>query len=111
MIKLVVRQADECTKAFILEGHAGYDDYGFDIVCSGVSALAISAANGLSEFTNAELNVEQNEGYLSCEILNLDALDEINRSCASGIINTMVLGIESIASQYPETITIEYIKI
>ena len=34
-------------KDFLCSGHAGYDDYGKDIVCASVSVLVINTINSL----------------------------------------------------------------
>ena len=38
-------------------GHAGYADYGQDIVCSAVSVLLINTLNSIEEFTSDKLEM------------------------------------------------------
>ena len=47
MIKIQVEKENEQYRKVVIEGHAMYDDYGKDIVCSGVSAIVITTVNGL----------------------------------------------------------------
>ena len=37
---------------FSVKGHAGYADYGNDIVCAGVSTLTINTINSIEAFTD-----------------------------------------------------------
>ena len=43
---------------FHVEGHAGYADYGQDIVCSAVSVLVINCINSIDELTDASVLLE-----------------------------------------------------
>lgn len=48
---------------FCLTGHAGYDDYGHDIVCASVTSAVQMAANGITEVLKlgAQVDVGENE--------------------------------------------------
>ena len=35
-----------------VKGHAGYDEYGKDIVCAAVSVLTVNMANSVEKFTD-----------------------------------------------------------
>ena len=91
---------------FELSGHAGYAEYGQDIVCAAVSALSISAVNGLEHFLpqQPEVEVRDTDGYLTCSLPNLD-LQTLEQ--AQWILKTMVLGIEEIQRNYGN----EYLKL
>ena len=48
MIEVTVYQNTDGKKiGFSSVGHAGYDEYGHDIVCAGVSALVINCINSI----------------------------------------------------------------
>ncbi len=79
-------------KAF---GHAEYDDYGKDIVCSAVSVLIINAANSLEKFTKDLVLAETYEDGTT-EIL----LKEHPSKEAILLIDSLVLGLEGIRDQY-----------
>lgn len=91
---------------FELTGHAGYAEHGQDIVCAAVSALSISAVNGLEQFlpVKPEVEVRDPEGYLSC---SLPRLEPQTLEQAQWILRTMALGIESIQESYGQ----HYVKI
>ena len=55
--------------SFSLNGHAGYDVEGKDIVCAAVSAVTNMALIGLSEKLKLKLKFEKNDGgYLKVEL-------------------------------------------
>ncbi|MEL1133953.1 ribosomal-processing cysteine protease Prp [Desulfitobacterium sp. THU1] len=91
---------------FELSGHAGYAEYGLDVVCAAVSALGISAVNGLEHYlpNKPEVEVDDLQGFLSC---TLPELEPVTLEHAQWILGTMVLGIEGIRQSYGS----EYVKI
>ena len=97
---------DQWIRKFELYGHAGYAEYGLDIVCAAVSALSISAVNGLEYYLpyKPEVEVDDPQGFLSCTLPDLEpgTLEQ-----AQWILGTMVLGIEGIQKSYGE----QYVKI
>ncbi len=58
MIKAVFYRKDNSIIGFSVEGHSGYAKVGKDIICSAVSALAISTVNAISTLTNDEIIVQ-----------------------------------------------------
>ncbi|HZK56490.1 MAG TPA: ribosomal-processing cysteine protease Prp [Desulfosporosinus sp.] len=84
-------------RAFELSGHAGYADSGQDIVCAGVSALSISACNGLEHFLSVAPKVQESEGHLICQLVGVP---EQEMEKAQWILQTMALGIEQIHGTY-----------
>ena len=55
------------TRKIELKGHAGYDDYGKDIVCASASALVLNMANSVEQFTDDGFdgNVEEETGHFT----------------------------------------------
>ena len=47
MIKVKVSKTNNLVDRIIIEGHAGYNTYGKDIVCSSVSSIVTTTINGL----------------------------------------------------------------
>ncbi|MBE5885528.1 MAG: ribosomal-processing cysteine protease Prp [Lachnospiraceae bacterium] len=90
----IIRHNNEYSqiKAF---GHAEYDDYGKDIICSAVSVLVINAANSLEKFTK-DLVLAQTYEDGTTEIL----LKEHPSKEAVLLIDSLVLGLEGIRNQY-----------
>ena len=57
----ITRSSDDNYKRIECKGHAGFDDYGKDIVCAAVSVLTINTINSLEELTDDDLVVTQDE--------------------------------------------------
>lgn len=87
----------ERIRGFELSGHAGYAEAGQDIICAGVSALGIAAANGLEHFLSQAPQMQEGEGFLSC---HLAGIPEQELDQAQWILQTLKLGIEQIESAY-----------
>lgn len=83
-------------QGFTCSGHAGFAYSGKDIVCAAVSILVINTINSLEELVHEEmtLNTDEATGYIDCRFTH-----EI-RSQAQLLMDSMILGLESIAEQY-----------
>lgn len=94
MIDVVFKFKANCIVSFEIEGHAGFDDVGNDIVCSAVSFLSQSTLNGLIEILNVNAQYEAEEdGYLKVSVENEE--DEHIEKCQV-LLKTMLLGIKSL---------------
>jgi hypothetical protein len=91
---------------FEISGHAGYDEYGRDIVCSAVSILAQTAVIGLVEYVRIDCTYEIEDGYLYCKLP--EHCSEQQQVKIDSILETMVLGIENIKNGYESYVSIEY---
>ena len=88
-----------------LSGHAGYSEYGQDIVCSAVSALAINMANSVEAFTQDPFSgeVEEESGDFSFRFTG--AVSRESRV----LMDSLVLGLKNIQESYGnEYISIHY---
>ena len=72
-----------------IDGHAGYDDHGYDIVCAAVSVLSCTAG----DYSNASG---------SCEMVLRGSLTPSGQD----ILETMILGLAEVSRQYPEFVQI-----
>jgi uncharacterized protein YsxB (DUF464 family) len=84
-------------KKFSITGHAYFSEYGSDIVCSAVSAVAQTAVIGLQHYFGNAVEVEQKEGSLTCIVPELNP-DEAN--AADAILKTMYWGLMAIQAEY-----------
>ncbi|MBO5484450.1 MAG: ribosomal-processing cysteine protease Prp [Lachnospiraceae bacterium] len=98
MIDVVIytNQAKEYI-GFRMTGHAGYADYGQDIVCSAVSVLVINTINSIEEFTQDtfENAIHQEEDVVSFEITSHPV-----SASAQLLLKSLVLGLTAIESEY-----------
>ena len=82
---------------FVCDGHAGYADYGEDIVCASISVLVINTSNSLEQITGEKMNVEADEesGIIRCHLMN-QPLKETSKA----LMDSLVLGLTQIEKQY-----------
>ncbi len=95
-------------KSLEISGHANYADYGKDIVCAGVSALAETALLGLKHVVCIDPMVKKQPGYF---VLKLpDNLQEEKQKKAAVILETIFLGLKDISESYPSNVRVELIE-
>ena len=95
MIRILISKHNNEYSRLEAFGHAEYDDYGKDIVCSAVSVLIINTANSLEQFTNDLILAETYEDGTT-EIL----LHEHPSKEAVLLMDSLILGLEGIQNQY-----------
>lgn len=83
----------------IITGHAGYDDFGKDIVCASVSSIVITSINLCLRFNKESINYKEEKDKLTIEILSND--DNITLT-----IENMLMMLEELASTYKKNIKI-----
>lgn len=88
----------------ILCGHAESSDEGYDMVCSAVSAVSLTIANGLTEILKVKPSISMEDGFLS---LYLENLSEEDIEKGQVLLQTMLLGMKSIEFNYGEYISVE----
>lgn len=84
-------------KGFSISGHAYFAEYGSDIVCSAVSAVAQTAVLGLQHYFGEAVEVQKKEGSLICALSQLKPSEE---NTAETILKTMYWGLKAIQAQY-----------
>lgn len=89
---------------FEAQGHTGSAEEGNDVVCAAISALTQSALMGIREYLKLACAYEIADGYIYC-MLPEDTFEEDWRE-AEIILETMAMGLRSIADTYGD-----YIKI
>ena len=90
-------QGDEIT-GFACTGHAGYAEYGSDIVCAAVSILTTTCANALETVAGVKPQVQAAEGDMA-----LSLPDGAGRD-AQVILMAMRQGLRDLAEAYPENL-------
>ena len=96
MIKVKIKKDGDRYLGFTCEGHAGYAEYGSDIVCSAVSMLVINTVNSIDAFTDCTLHVADDEKSGKIRTVFPDGTDEK----AGLLMDALVLGLQSIEEQY-----------
>lgn len=98
MIKVEYIENSSNIEYIKIAGHANYDDYGKDIVCSAVSAISIGALNALKNIENYAIT--QKEGLIIIENKNKSSYDD------NIVLNTMLIQLKTIEQSYPKFIQI-----
>lgn len=99
MIKVRVESKKKITSIQIL-GHADYDEYGRDIVCSSVSSIVTTTINGIYEINQEFLTVEEIKDGMIITIQKEDPICE-------KLIKNMLNLLSELEESYPENITIK----
>ena len=104
MITVTVnRNKDGVCQQICMDGHAGYAEYGRDIVCAAASVLFVNTANAIETFTEDAFSVEQDTDK---DRIVLRLTSSISDEKAL-LMNTLLLGLQGIAQEYGD----EYIRI
>lgn len=97
MIHIKVKEENHKLKSISVKGHAMYDDYGKDIVCSAVSTCVITTVNGILEIDDTSIDVKQNTNEIMI-VLKKDN-DIVNK-----LLKNMIDILTSLKEQYPKNI-------
>ena len=100
MTRITVLYESGRISGFEAEGHTGYADRDYDIVCAGVSALTQTAYLGIADIVGADVDIYQGDGVLRLKLA--EGLSESQREKAELILGTMVAGLRSIEENYSD---------
>ena len=84
----------------IIKGHANFNDYGKDIVCSACSSIVTTTVNGILALDKGSLSYLIGKKGMTIEIKNDDQTTQI-------LINNMVRLLKDLAGKYPDNIEIK----
>ena len=101
MIRFKVSKSDGLYTGFTCEGHAGYAEEGYDIICAAVSVLSVNLVNSIEEFTEDGMDVTSGDGLIE---LRLDG--ELSQE-GQLLMRAYILGIQSVQKTYGN----EYIEL
>ena len=80
---------------FNISGHANFDENGYDIVCSAISALSQSIALSLQR--KCSVTIQATNGWLTVDVKKPNQTSFI-------LLDTLRIGLEEIQKKYPEHI-------
>lgn len=98
-INLLIDKKDEIV-GFEIEGHANYDEYGKDLVCSAVTILAYSCVNSLDKYAD-DVNFSDNEIIMTVSISSPNRDTDV-------IFNYFKTGIETLLGNYGSYVKLNY---
>lgn len=107
----IYKDSEGYIRRYSVSGHANYAEYGFDIVCAGVSALTQTTLISLVEVCKIEedsikYKVNDKTGFLDVSLpKDIEAFKLENSQI---LLKALVVGIDSIIENYPDYINLEY---
>lgn len=100
MIRVKFRQSEGMLTGFSVSGHAGYDEYGKDIVCASVTSAVQLTANGITEIQKLPAQVKVNENTIQLQVPKEQA------GQAGAFLNALLLHLRLLSQEYEGTIEI-----
>ena len=106
MINVLVIKEKQTIKTIEATGHSGYAEEGKDIVCSAISVLMETLANGLTEVVKAEVKVLVDE---TIPHLSVTLTEKEKEKCkhAQVLMQSTLLGIKGVAQEFSKFIKIK----
>ena len=80
---------------FNMKGHAGFAEYGSDIVCAAVSMLVLNTINSIEEFTDVVpvYHEEESKGVMNFRIDRVEEKSQL-------LLKSLFFGLESVRKEY-----------
>ena len=106
----IFRGENNYIKKYTISGHANFDDHGKDIVCAAISVLSQTVLLSLVEVCgleeeSIEYTIDEKIGFLDVNLpRNIE--NEILEKTQI-VLNTLVVGINSVIESYPKYVTLQ----
>lgn len=95
MIRVIVKP-----KSIVIKGHAEFEEYGKDIVCSSVSSIVTTTVNAILTLNNKTIKYKVGEGLVK---IDLTSKDETTQK----LLGNMLRMLEELSNDYPKNIKVE----
>lgn len=92
-----------------ISGHSGQNSKGYDIICSAVSALSQTFILSVARILQINQQISRNDGYLSSTI-PVNHISAEDKTKLKLLIESLLIGILEINSEYPDRISIEFVN-
>ena len=100
MISVKVEKENSKYKRIKILGHALYDDYGKDIVCSAASSIVTTTINGILTLKKGSLSYLVGKKGMTIEIKNEDETTQL-------LIQNMINLLKELEKNYPANIEVK----
>ena len=100
MIKVSVLKENRKYKKITILGHAMYDDYGKDIVCSACSSIVITTVNGILALKKGSLDYLVSKKGMTINVKIDDETTQI-------LLNNMVSLLRELEENFPNNIEVK----
>lgn len=100
MIRVKIEKEKAKYKKMTILGHAMYDEYGKDIVCSAASSIVTTTVNGILALNKGSLSYMISKKGLSITIKSTDETTQI-------LIGNMISLLKELEKNYPANIEVK----
>ncbi|MGL4382688.1 MAG: ribosomal-processing cysteine protease Prp [Bacilli bacterium] len=100
MTKVIVDLNNDLITKITIKDHAGFNDYGQDIVCASISTITFGILNSLSQYGLSDDMIEISDAYITIDFNNNDNLQLIGQ--------VMLIQYETVAQGYPQHLKLIY---
>ena len=100
MIKVNVVKENSNYKKISILGHAMYDDYGKDIVCSAASSIVTTTVNGILSLNKGSLSYMISKQGMDIKISGMDSTTQI-------LIQNMINLLQELENNYSNNIQVK----
>lgn len=101
MVKVVVYKMHEEIRSVTIDGHADFAPNGQDLVCAGVSSIAVGIMNALDELVHNECTFQMEKGFISIDVRNSHCLK------TQMILKVMMIQLKTMEGSYSNYIQIQ----
>ncbi len=100
MIRVKIIKEEGYYKSISILGHALYDDYGKDIVCSAVSSIVTTTINGILTINKNTITYLASSKGLTIKVLQKERISQL-------LLHNMVKLLQELEKKYKENIQIK----
>ena len=100
MIRVNIHKENGYFKKVTIQGHALYDDYGKDIVCSACSSIVITTVNGILALKKGSLDYLVSKKGMTINVKIDDETTQI-------LLNNMVSLLRELEGNFPNNIEVK----
>lgn len=114
MTKVVFFRSGGTFYGFREQGHTGYGDEGYDILCAALSSMSMLIINSINVVFDGELDYTVNEGATEIVVKSKSALpefeeDEMKRYAISGLFMSYFVQLNDLVEEYYEYLEVEVV--
>ena len=100
MIQVRVEKENSKYKKIKIIGHAMYDDYGKDIVCSACSSIVTTTVNGILSIDNNNISYMVSKKGMTIDVRSEDRITQL-------LIKNMIKLLKELSGNYPNNIEVK----
>ncbi len=101
MITVIVKRVNSCIASIDIQGHALFAPKGKDLVCAGVSSIAVGGMNALEELAHGVCRLQMEEGKIMIQV------QDFQSEKAQFILETILIQLLTMEESYGNYIQIK----